>query len=167
LLLLFCTEVAFSFVHTFAKVFARTEREKEHDGVSLGLFARGCCSEGTRRRALVREKERKREREKERKRSRVHLFIARIFSNDYLVVVLVARRDFARKREEEEEEEDEETIIITTTQSDRRGRWEERRRRRSPHRSRPRPKNCRLRKRCCFGGEREREREIVCRDPTF
>ena len=104
-----------------------------------------------------------REREKERKRSRVHIFIARIFSNDYLVVVLVARRDFARKREEEEEEEDEETIIITTTQSDRRGRWEERRRRRSPHRSRPRPKNCRLRKRCCFGGERERERNCVSR----
>ena len=150
--------------HVCQSVRTNGERERARRGQSRSLCPRllfrghATTRSGTRER----EKERKREREKERKRSRVHLFIARIFSNDYLVVVLVARRDFARKREEEEEEEDEETIIITTTQSDRRGRWEERRRRRSPHRSRPRPKNCRLRKRCCFGGEREREREKLC-----
>jgi len=159
--------------HVCQSVRTNGERERARRGQSRSLCPRllfrghATTRSGTREREKERkrerEKERKREREKERKRSRVHLFIARIFSNDYLVVVLVARRDFARKREEEEEEEDEETIIITTTQSDRRGRWEERRRRRSPHRSRPRPKNCRLRKRCCFGGERERERNCVSR----
>ena len=126
---------------TFAKVFARTEREreKEHDGGQ----SRSLCQTRFRgqraRRALVREREREKEIEKE---------IARkcIISNDYLVVVLVAddrsqSRDVAQSRQDDKEAE-----TITTIP------------RRRPH-HRPHPR--------CFGAgllhnnrEGERQREI-------
>ena len=132
---------------TFAKVFARTEREKKkraRRGQSRSLCPRLFRGHATTRSGT-------REREKERKRSRVC-----IISNDYLVVVLVAddrsqSRDFAQSQDDEVE-----TITIPR-----------RRRRRRPHRPR------RLRPPRCFGAgllhrERERDKEkFVCRDPTF
>ena len=125
---------------TFAKVFARTEREKEHDGGQ----SRSLCQTRFRgqhaRRALVRERERKREKEIARKC---------IISNDYLVVVLVAD-DRSQSRDVAQSQDDKEAETITTIP------------RRRPHRPPPRCFGAGL---LHNNREGERQREIcVCRD---
>ena len=125
----------------------RREREKkEHDGVSLGLFARG-CSEGTRRRALVREK-REREREREKEIARVHHF-KRLPCGRTRRRRPVAKSRFCTKPRRRSRDNNNTASSSSS----------------SSHRP-PRPPRC-------FGAglpyrERERDKEkFVCRDPTF
>ena len=88
--------------HVCQSVRTNGERERARRGQSRSLCPRLLFRGHATTRSGTREREKERKRER-KKRSRVHQIIARIFSNDYLVVVLVAndrsRRDFAREEE--------------------------------------------------------------------